>query len=90
MAADSAARADANAVEAAEIAKMAAQAAESAERAAETARHAAERAAKFAADQRSVDLADAEQAQIETKREEAAARERYHAAEAQARALHRP
>jgi hypothetical protein len=88
LAAESAARADEAAVGAEEIARMAERAARAADRAAESARKAAERAAKFARESRARTLADADQSVTDTRAEEAAARERYHEAERQARERH--
>jgi hypothetical protein len=90
MAAESVQRSDQNAAGAQEIARMAERAAKSAERAAKSARAAADRAARFAAENRSGTLADADQTVIDAREEEAAARDRYHQAEAAARARHTP
>ena len=88
MAAESVERSDQNAKGAQEIARMAERAARSAERAAKSARAAAERAARFAGDNRGERLADANDAVAQTRQEEAAARDRYHEAEAAARSRH--
>jgi hypothetical protein len=88
MAAESVQRSDQNARGAQEIARMAERAARSAERAAKSARAAATRAAKFAGDNRGGTLADADQAVVDAREEETAARDRYHEAEAAARNRH--
>lgn len=85
MATEAAERADQNAIASEEIARMAEQAAEAAERAARTAREAADRASAFAEESRSGRVADADQAALETRAEEGAARDRYHEAERAAR-----
>ncbi len=90
MAAESAARADQAAVGAEEIARMAERAAKAAERAALSARKAADRAARFASESRAGTLADADEAVVETRAEEAAARDRYHGAERDARGRDTP
>jgi hypothetical protein len=88
LAAESAERADQNAVAAEEIARMAERAAKAAERAAVSARKAANRAAAFARENRADRLADADRTVVETKAEEAAARDRYHEVERAARERH--
>jgi hypothetical protein len=90
LASDSAARSDATAAGAEEIARMAERAAKAADRAATSARKAANRAAAFARENRSGVLAEADQTVVDTKAEEAAARDRYHEAERAARERHQP
>ena len=78
-------RSDRDALAANEIATMAERAAKHAERAAKVAREAGERAAAFARENRAGPLAETGEAVRATGAEESAARDRYHAAEAQAR-----
>jgi hypothetical protein len=79
---------DRDALVAREIAKMAERAAKHAERAARAAREAADRASAFADENRAVRLNDADVAVVDTHAEEAAARDRYHEAERDARERH--
>jgi hypothetical protein len=79
---------DTDAVAAQEIAKLAQRAAKHAERTARIAREASDRALAFATENRSVSLADADAAVVETREEETAARDRYHEAERAARDRH--
>ena len=88
MASESATRADQAASGSEEIARMAERAAKAAERAATSARQAADRALQFARQNRSVRLADADQAVIATKARETDARERYQQAEREAQERH--
>jgi hypothetical protein len=88
LAAEGAERADQNAAAAEEIARMAERAAKAAERAAVSARKAATRAATFARESRAGRLADADQTLVDTRAEEAAARDRFHDAEQAARDRH--
>ncbi len=67
---------------------MAERAAKSAEQAARAARKAADRAMVFARENRSQTLADADQAAVDSRTEERAARDRYHLAEQEARTRH--
>jgi hypothetical protein len=78
-------RSDRDALAAEEIARMAERAAKHAERAAKVAREASERATAFAQENRSGLLSQSDQNARTTRAEEAAARDRYHQAEAQAR-----
>lgn len=88
LAAESAERADQAAMGAEEIARMAERAAKAAERAARSARVAADRATKFARENRAGTVVDADHSVIDTRVEEAAARDRYHTAERAARDRH--
>jgi hypothetical protein len=81
-------RSDRDSAGAQEIAKIAERAARHAERAAKIAREAADRAMTFASENRASYLADAEAAAMTTREEEAAARDRYHAAEREAHVRH--
>jgi hypothetical protein len=81
-------RSDRDAVAAQEIAKIAERAAKHAERTARIAREASDRALDFAKENRSSYLGDAQDAVTDTRQEEAAARDRYHAAEKAARGRH--
>jgi hypothetical protein len=85
LANESAERAEQSASAAREIATMAERSAEAAERAAEMARSAAERATAFADGASAAHVSDSDDAVTATKAEEAAARDRYHEAEAVAR-----
>lgn len=81
-------RSDRDSIAAQEIAKIAERAAKHAERTALIARQAAQRAIAFAAENREGYLADAEETVVGTRAEEAAARDRFHAAEREARSKH--
>jgi hypothetical protein len=82
-------RSDKDAVAAQEIAKIAERAAKHAERTARIAREASDRALAFAAENREGYLAEADATVTSARDEEAAARDRYHAAERAARDRHR-
>ena len=88
LATESAMRADQAAVGAEEIARMAERAAKAAERAAASARKAANQAAMFARENRAGTLADADQSVVDSRADEASARDRYHEAERIARSRH--
>lgn len=81
-------RSDRDSLGAQEIARIAQRAAKHAERTARIAREASERAMAFAAENRAGYLADAEETVDMTRREESAARDRYHDAEREARQRH--
>jgi hypothetical protein len=89
LAKDSVERSDRDSIAAQEIAKIAERAAKHAERAARIAREAADRATAFALENRAGYLADAEEAVTSTRKEEEAARARYHDAESEARGRHK-
>ena len=81
-------RSDRDAVAAREISRIAARAAKHAEQTARIAREAADRAAEYASLNRTGYLADADDAVLASRAEEAEARDRYHSAESAARGRH--